>query len=397
MTRRPFAIVLMLLSCASALAQSVNFGGEYSGSQILLKLNADTGSAYSGSLQFEGTTYPVNAKAEGAKSLQGTFRSDGHAFRFSAFLRQSELHLTTDGTEYILVRKAAAAAKPAVPAGAATAYQSARTGLSLRLPQGWSAQDQEQGVLLSPPGASIDLSREDNTEAYFALLQTQFQASEEATFAKQVSTAFLQGGAQITRGGTRQPLSASGRSGSLYAWDLRDPLTGKAMSFDIYIFPAGDRAFAVVALGETERVRSHSPSLRQIAGSLEHRTPPATAGGPLGDNTQAAQFWLQKLRGKVVKQFISGAGTAGERVRFLAADGTYTYRSNVAIVAEVPGASASALGRKATSGRWRVVDRNGDVFLQLVTTDGNTQLLSLTTAGRFWYLDGEKAFAIDPE
>ena len=397
MSARRSAVMLLFLYCASVLSQSTNFAGEYSGSQILLKLNSGAAGAYSGSLQFEGTTYPVQANAAGENRLDGTFTLDGHAFRFSALLDQSELRLTTDGAEHVLVRKAVVAASPAASARAAAVYQSATTGLSLRLPQGWSAQDQQQGVLLSPPGASIDLSREDNTEAYFALLHTGFQASGEAAFAKEVSTAFLQGGAQIIRGGTRQPMSASGRSGSLYAWDLRDPSTGKAISCDIYIFPSADRAFAVVALGETERVRSHVASLRQIASSLEHRAPQVAASGPLADNTQAAQFWLQKLRGKTVKQFITGAGTAGERVRFLAADGTYTYRSNVAIVADVPGASASALGRSANTGRWRIVDRNGQVFLQLVSNDGNTQLFSLTTSGRFWYLNGEKAFAIDPE
>jgi hypothetical protein len=269
--------------------------------------------------------------------------------------------------------------------------------LRLRLPQGWSAHEREKGILLVPPGASIDLSREDNTEAYFALVQTGFHPSEEAAFAKEVSAAFLQGGAQIVRGGTRQPLSASGRSGSLYAWDLRDPATRKAISFDMYIFPAGDRALAVVAIGETERVRSHVVSLRQIAGSLQHHAPRIAANAPLADNTQVAQFWLQKLRGKTIKQFIGGGGAVGQRVRQLAADGTYSYRSSVAIVAEVPGASASSTSRNANTGRWRIVDRNGLAFLQIVLNDGDTQLLSLTADRRFWYLNGEKAFAVDPE
>ena len=113
-------------------------------------------------------------------------------------------------------------------------------------------------------------------------------------------------------------------------------INGQGNIFRYLYLPSADRAFAVVALGETERVRSHVASLRQIASSLEHRTPRIATSGPLADNTQAAQLWLQKLRGKTVKQFISGAGTAGERVRVLAADGTYTYRSNVAIVADVP-------------------------------------------------------------
>src|SRR5688500_15965060 len=102
MSARPFAIAI--LSSALLFAQSDNLPGEYTGPQVALKLRARTSGTYSGTLQVEGNTYPVQAKAAGVNRLDGTFTADAHPFRFTATLNGSELRLRTDGSEHVLTK-----------------------------------------------------------------------------------------------------------------------------------------------------------------------------------------------------------------------------------------------------------------------------------------------------
>jgi hypothetical protein len=61
-----------------------------------------------------------------------------------------------------------------------------------------------------------------------------------------------------------------------------------------------------------------------------------------------------------------------------------------------PAAGASAIRRESMTGRWKIRDNNGEIFLQIWTNDGQMLLLPITTDDRNWYLTGEKAFAVDP-
>jgi hypothetical protein len=268
------------------------------------------------------------------------------------------------------------------------------SALVLRLPGGWRAQDHVNGVLLMPPGVQIDPSSANNTEVYLAVTQQGYDPQEEVQFAEQISSAFLQNGVETA--GVRKETLPGSRGGSVYTWDLRDPASGRNISLQIHVLPAGSRVFGVLAFGESDRVRNNSAALKQIASTMTYAAPVVTPGGPLADDTPLAQRWLQKLRGKVVKQFIGGGGAAGQKTLHLRSDGTWTYRSSVAIAADVPGVSASSTSRNAASGRWRIHERNGHVVLQLTTDSGESELLTLTDDGRQWYLNGDKAFAVDP-
>jgi hypothetical protein len=64
---------------------------------------------------------------------------------------------------------------------------------------------------------------------------------------------------------------------------------------------------------------------------------------------------------------------------------------------DVPGASASSTGRDGVQGRWRISEANGNVFLLVQLASGETRQYRITQDARNWYLNGEKAFAVDPE
>jgi hypothetical protein len=62
-----------------------------------------------------------------------------------------------------------------------------------------------------------------------------------------------------------------------------------------------------------------------------------------------------------------------------------------------PDASALNTGPGANTGRWRIKDLGGQVVLQVQYANGQTRLFRITQDSRNWYLDGEKAFAVDPD
>jgi hypothetical protein len=222
----------------------------------------------------------------------------------------------------------------------------------------------------------------------------------------------------MKRSGDRESFQVRARAASSYTWEFRNPQTGKDTAARFYLVPQQSRIFVIVAAGEAQRIYNRDAQMRETAGTMELAAaamatrPPApkqpavaaapAAGGPLADDTPAAQQWLQKLRGKVIKQFIGGGGMTGEKTRYLAPDGTYSMRGNSVVAIDVgpyggaPTASASSISKQSVTGRWKIRDVNGQIFLQITTNDGNTSMLRITRDNRYWYLNGDKAFAVDP-
>lgn len=311
----------------------------------------------------------------------------------------------------VLVTVVAACAQNVPAGGAIHAHES---GFSFRLPAGWSVQDNARNSLILPPGVRLDPTRNDNSEAYIVGSFDGYRPADEQQFVGQLSSEFAQGGVTVIRA-YREALAARGRQASVYTWEVRDAETRQNQLLRFYLVPDGQRALVIIALGEAARVASRDAELRAAAANLEFRAakppapneaikPPAAgaavkplaAGDALADNTPAAREWLEKLRGRVIRQFYGGGGTSGEKRRFLAADGTYSMSGNVVTSATVPGATASGTSRMAGSGRWKIRDVNGQIFLQLVEADGQVHMLPITRDARNWYLDGQKAFAVNP-
>jgi hypothetical protein len=388
------------------------------------------GVGYSGSIVLDGESYPLTARADGNR-LTGTFQARGRVFRFTAELDGNALRLVSDGQEYNLYRRARGGSffgggsraegstlggaeprrsqdtpvvsRPAPVATAATArMHRSSLGLAAGIPAGWTASDSEGGILMLPPGVNYNPARQDNPEIYMLLSQDGYTPGEEATYARQLSQAFLQGGARLKRAGERETIAAGRRQWIRYSWEFNNPSDGRDYALDAWITSEGSRAFLLMAVGHLARVRSREAELRTIAASTSFSAPRVTAGGPLADNTPEAQWWLNKLRGKVVRQFFSAGGGSGgsmtsETFRYLNADGTYSLRRESATSIYVPGASAGGTSRDSAQGRWRIKDAGGQCYLFIQLSNGETQMLRLTRDERYWYLDGEKAFAVDPE
>jgi hypothetical protein len=370
---------LLLIFLASLLAAQT-WPGSYSGAEVKLQLQADL----SGTLTFEGQTYPVNARAAGA-NLDGAFVADGHTFPFTATLQGDALTLTSGGVAYQLRRQGTGASRRFTHS----------SGYSVGLPTSWTAQEQTEGVLLLPAGANFNPNSPNNPETYIITAREGYDPREESSVVSQLSNAITQSGGA---GGQREAARFGNRFGSIYRWDLSNPRTRQPLGFDIYIASEASTAYILVAVGEPGRVRAQDATLRAILGAAAAPQPTlSSSDGSLADNTPLAQRWLAKLRGKRVRQFWASQGMSTDKSHWLNADGTYRFQSSSMVAVDVPGASGSSIGRGDNAGRWRIRDLGGRVVLEVRYNNGNTVQMRIHEEAPNWYLNGEKAFAVDPQ
>lgn len=284
---------------------------------------------------------------------------------------------------------------------------------AIRLPAGWTAQAADGGFMLLPAGVRFDPARTDNPEVYVVTLRDDYDPDEEAATARQLAANILRNGG---RGGARQATTFGSRAGAIYRCDFRDPATGRAAAFDIHLATEGQHALVIIAAGEAARVRGHAAALHQILSSLATTTvgggaiagtggvstsatgvgaPAGPAVSSLADTTPRAQRWLAKLRGRMIHQFSAYSGMSSEKKRWLHADGRYEFRSSSMVSIDVGGASALGTDRGENTGRWSIRDQGGDLYLEVRLNNGRVQRLEITEDNRNWYLNGEKAFAVD--
>lgn len=249
-------------------------------------------------------------------------------------------------------------------------------GFSIEPAVGWRAQDNDGGVMLIPAGAVA------NEEVYVATLQDGYSAAEEAKSVRELSQAFLQNGGQIRRAGEREAIG----NGAAYYWEIVEPRTRAVAGLKIYFAPVGTRAQVIVAYGMAQRVAGRDAELRGMLATMR-----------VGDSSALAEQWSRKLQGKMIRQFHAYSGMSSDKRHMLNADGSYWFRSSSMVAIDVPGASASSTGRNGVQGRWRISEANGNVFLQVQLAGGETRQYRITQDARNWYLNGEKAFAVDPE
>jgi len=108
--------VLGCVVAALALAQRDPFAGVFVNDKITLELKG-AGGKYTGTLTVQGQSFPATAVAAGASSASGTFTAAGRAFPFTLAPYGNGFRLSSEGSEYLLVRKVEAATTPATAAG----------------------------------------------------------------------------------------------------------------------------------------------------------------------------------------------------------------------------------------------------------------------------------------
>gem|GEM_PF-1072027 len=381
--RAPLLLLFMIF--AARLASSQSLAGGYSNKDLKLELREAGAGAYSGTLTLEGQSYPVNARGTAAE-LKGEFAAGGNRFPFTARVDGMRMTLNSSNVDHVLNRESAAG----------NLYRHAM-GYSLRLAPGWTATENPDGIILLPAGVSFEAGRSDNPEVYIAMVKDGYSPAEEAKLVQGLSAAFTQGTGTVQRSGVREAMSFGARQGSAYRWDIRDPKLGRNVAFDIFGAADGARYFAFISVGTAERVRQRESEVRQMMASMTFEAPKVAAGGALADATPLAQQWLQKLRGRMIRQMYAYSGMSSDKYHYINADGSYVYKSSSMVSVDVAGASGMSAGGNANRGRWKIRDVSGQVFLEVQYQSGETKMMRITQDERNWYLNGEKAFAVDPQ
>jgi hypothetical protein len=369
--------ILTLLCAASLVLPQI-----YTNKELKLELRDAGAGAYSGTLTLEGQTYPVTARGTAA-DLKGEFAVGANRFPFTARWDGTRMTLNSGGVDHVLNRESST-----------TQLHRHAMGYSLRLAPGWTATDNPDGIILLPAGASFEAGRNDNPEVYIAMVQDGYSPAEEAKLVQGLSAAFTQGTGTVQRSGVKEAMTFGPRQGAAYRWDIRDPKAGRNLAFDIFGAPEGGRYFAFISVGTAERVRQRESEVRQMMASMTFEAPKT---GPLSDATPLAQQWLQKLKGRMIRQMYAYSGMSSDKYHYINADGTYVYKSSSMVSVDVSGASAMGSGANANRGRWKIRDVSGQVFLEVQYLSGETKMMRITQDERNWYLNGEKAFAVDPK
>lgn len=363
------AVALILALSALVWGQGSDWAGTYASSEMRLQLRRGAAGTFEGTIEIKGQQLPVQATTTAGR-LEGTFTAGGQRFPFTVTGAGAQVRLVSEGHEYLLAREAAA------PAGGA-AHRHA-SGFSVEPPAGWTATDKDQAVLLQPPDGVAD-------EIYMALVQEGYNAAEESAAVRQLSEMFLAKAASVRRSGDREAIPG----GAAYHWELVHPETRQMAGLSIYVAARGSRAHLVVAAGPVDRVRARQPLLGPLVQSIRYTAPPAGATSAL------TRQWDQKLRGKVVRQFWASQGMSTDKKHFLYADGSYAFSSSSMVSVDVAGASGGSYGKDDQRGRWSIVERGGAPYLQIVYNSGESRLLAITADATNWYLNGEKAFAVE--
>jgi hypothetical protein len=377
-----------LLFALAIYAQS--FSGGFQNKELRIELREAAGGSYTGTIHFQGQDFPVTARVLNGQ-LSGSFQAGQDPFPFTATVSGATMRLASGGTEYVLAKETVTANPLAAATAGFVTHQHAM-GYSIQAPRGWTFDDNAEGIVMLPPGVRFDPSQANNPEVYIATVKDGYTPAEEAQFVQQLGASFQQNGAA-----RREAAAFGARAGSIYRWDVRNPQNGQNVALDLYVAPEGQRVYVVVAAGNRDLVRSRDITVRQILSSVSYTAPKVEAGGALADSSALAQQWLNKLRGRMIRQMHVYSGMSSDKYHYINADGTYVYRSRSMVSVTVPGASGMSSGGSNERGRWKIRDIGGRVFLQVQYQNGETAAMPITQDARNWYLNGEKAFAVDPE
>jgi hypothetical protein len=141
-------------------------------------------------------------------------------------------------------------------------------GFRAFVPDGWTVEQAEMGMTLSPPGVVIDPKREDNPEVY-SLWSIEADHITEEEYIKSVRDRFKQWGVVLDRGGDVEPFSQPSRPGVIYTFDFIHPERKIPYRNRVFAFRHKGRPLLLTATGLRERLVARDAALREIARQTE--------------------------------------------------------------------------------------------------------------------------------
>ena len=141
-------------------------------------------------------------------------------------------------------------------------------GFRAFVPDGWTAEQAEVGMTLSPPGAPIDPNREDNPEVY-SLWSAEADHTSEDEYVKSLRERFKQTGVKVDREGDVESFSQPSRPGVIYTFDFIHPERKTPYRIRVFAFRHKGKPLMLLATGQRERLAARDAVLREIARQTE--------------------------------------------------------------------------------------------------------------------------------
>jgi hypothetical protein len=275
---------------------------------------------------------------------------------------------------------------------AAQARHTHTNGLSVAVPAGWTAQDGPNGILLVPPGTTFDPNGD---EIYAVAFMEGYSSLDDPKLARDMQQGIASGTAAARQGVFQD---ASGRNGKSLQWQFNHPQNGVPVTVQVYLTSSSGAVYGITAIGASRLVARNQAAIERAAATVTYGAQQArAAAGSMSDGNPASQNWLQRIRGRQLIQMSSSQYHTSKKVLTLNADGTFTFWSNslasinVGEYGQAPSASAMSANRDAGDGRWRVVTRGGQAYLELRTREG-ASTYELTAQGTATYMDGVRTY-----
>ncbi len=270
------------------------------------------------------------------------------------------------------------------------------SGLALHTPAGWQLSLSDKSGVLTPP------QQETDWEFYQVGVMTEVQSLDDAGPLQALVARLFQSRQTPVASGQPVPFPVAGGRGVVHTFDRQKLLIPFRVNYYL-VEISGQGIAGLVAIGRRDLIEKRHATLMAIASGFNAGTNAAPVAIPTGSprsNSAIVSRWMQHLTDKKLVQFSgysSGGGSGGmssERKLYLAADGSYAFRSSSSVSIYVPGASGGSSGQNADQGRWRVVDQGGEAILELASAKGANERITLSMNGTQTFLNGRRWFVV---
>lgn len=280
---------------------------------------------------------------------------------------------------------------------AALAAETLASGIAFQTPSGWKATVVGDAAALVPPNASAQ------NELYGIAPLAGVKDSNDPQLPAVLAKNFEGEGVAAQPVGQPVVFQAAGGAGKVFGYDVNKNGERGRMLFFVVSLPAG-RAALLVAAGTPQLLAARQSALAEAATSIHlqagAKAAPAPAAAAASAGTPLVRRWMTRLTDKklvYMSSYNSGGGGGGyssEKKLYLAADGSYAFRSSSSVSVYVPGATGGSAGRDAQEGRWRVVEQTGQALLELTASNGTKQMIQLSADGTKTFLNGKRWFVV---
>lgn len=275
-------------------------------------------------------------------------------------------------------------------------------GLAFQTPDGWALKTNAEAAVLLPSDLVMEPGGQDPSELYVVTLLPGVSDLQDPQLLATVQGQFFPAEAQMRAVGAPQAFRAGTGTGFLYCFD--GVSQGIAVRVQLYVVGlSGGGVAALVALARPALLARREATIAAVAASFSRQVDVAAPGGQdvaVQDGPRLTS-WAQRLRGKKLYQFSgysSGYGSGGvvsQKTLVLGDNGTYEYRRSGSVSVYVEGASGGSVSQGGERGRWRIYEQGGKVLLELVSTNGTTENIELTSDGNKTLLNGRRWLVSD--